>query len=92
YGDPLDQFGTEKAAAELMRVLAPGGSLYISVPVDAESKVYFNAHRAFTRDHVLKLFAGLTLREEKYIYGRSTENTYSPARGFGTGLYHFRKL
>ncbi len=91
YGDPLDPFGTEKAAKELSRVLAKGGSLYISVPIDKESKVYFNAHRAFTRDHVIKLFPGLKLVEEKYIYGRNIENSYDSRKGFGTGLYYFKK-
>jgi len=91
YGDPLDQFGTEKAVKELTRVLAKGGNLYISVPVDTESKVYFNAHRAFTRDHVMSLFNTMTLIEEKYIYGRDLVHSYNPAKGFGTGLYHFKK-
>lgn len=91
YGDPLDQFGTEKAAKELSRVLAPNGSLYISVPVDTENKTYFNAHRAFTREKILELFKDLTLAEEKYIYGREIFESYAPQRGFGTGLYHFKK-
>lgn len=91
YGDPLDSFGSEKAAKELARVLTPGGSLYISVPVDSENKVYFNAHRAFTRDYLLKIFSSLVLLEEKYIYGYKISNTYNPARGFGTGLYYFKK-
>lgn len=91
YGDPLDARGSEKAAAELSRVLAPGGDLYVSVPVDAESCIYFNAHRAFTRDHVQSLFPTLTLREERYIYGREMFDRYDVARGFGTGLYHFRR-
>ncbi|HVT75243.1 MAG TPA: DUF268 domain-containing protein [Candidatus Paceibacterota bacterium] len=89
YGDPLDQFGTEKASAELSRVLARGGSLYISVPVDAEDKTYFNAHRAFTRARVMGLFKELELAEERYIYGRNVESAYDPKKGFGTGLYHF---
>jgi len=91
YGDPLDQFGTEKAARELSRVLAKGGSLYISVPVDSENKVCFNAHRAFTRDYILSLFKTLTLREEIYIYGNEMKKAYDPKLGFGTGLYHFTK-
>ncbi|PJE73884.1 MAG: hypothetical protein COV01_03520 [Candidatus Taylorbacteria bacterium CG10_big_fil_rev_8_21_14_0_10_41_48] len=91
YGDPLDQFGTEKAAKELARVLAKGGNLYISVPVDMESKTYFNAHRAFTRDHVLNLFRNLSLVEESYIYGKEMSDSYDVSRGFGTGLYHFKK-
>lgn len=91
YGDPLDQFGSEKSAAELVRVLAPGGSLYVSVPIDNENKVYFNAHRAFTREYILELFGSLKMIEEKYIYGNKLCDTYDPACGFGTGLYHFKK-
>ncbi|MHB8660317.1 MAG: DUF268 domain-containing protein [Minisyncoccota bacterium] len=91
YGDPLDPFGSEKAAAELSRVLAKGGSLYVSVPIDMENKVYFNAHRALTRNYLLKLFESLRLMEERYIYGNRMFEVYDPARGFGTGLYHFKK-
>lgn len=91
YGDPLDQFGTEKAASELSRVLSKDGFLYISAPVDNENKVYFNAHRAFTRDYILKLFKNLELVEEKYIYGKELKNIYDDKIGFGTGLYCFKK-
>ena len=92
YGDPLDPFGSEKAAKELSRILARGGSLYISVPIDSENKVYFNAHRAFTRNYALELFDGLKLEEEKYIYGNTIYDAYDPRKGFGTGLYHFKKI
>jgi ubiquinone/menaquinone biosynthesis C-methylase UbiE len=91
YGDPLDQFGTEKSAKELSRVLAKNGNLYISVPIDSKNKTYFNAHRAFTRDYVLSLFKGLLLIEEKYIYGNDMVNSYDVSKGFGTGLYYFKK-
>ncbi|OGD32501.1 hypothetical protein A3C91_02345 [Candidatus Azambacteria bacterium RIFCSPHIGHO2_02_FULL_52_12] len=91
YGDALDPYGSEKAIDELKRVLAPGGDLYLSVPVDDRSKIYFNAHRAFTRDHILRLLKPLELLEEKYIYGRELCDTYDVTQGFGTGLYHVRK-
>ncbi len=91
YGDPLDSFGSEKAIKEMIRVLSFGGNLYISVPVDNENRVYFNAHRAFTRDYVLELTKDLTLVEEQYIYGNKMESAYDPQKGFGTGLYYFRK-
>ena len=91
YGDPLDGRGSERAAAELGRVLARGGDLYVSMPVDVESRVYFNAHRAFTREHALELFPGLELEEERYVYGTRLQETYAPDLGFGTGLFHFRK-
>src|SRR5262249_33464016 len=35
YGDDLDPRGTVKAAAELQRILGPGGHLYFSLPVGA---------------------------------------------------------
>ncbi len=91
YGDKLDSFGSEKAAKELSRVLSKNGNLFISVPIDSKNQVYFNAHRAFTRTYILDLFSKLKLVEEKYIYGDNLENTYDPNKGFGTGLYHFRK-
>lgn len=91
YGDPLDPFGSEKALTEMIRVLAPSGSLYISVPVDSENRVYFNAHRAFTPDYIFKLCKSLTLIEERYVYGNTMEQAYDPRKGFGTGLYHFQK-
>lgn len=91
YGDPFDARGSELAAAELVRVLAPGGNLYVSVPVDAECRIYFNAHRAFTPTYLKSLFPGLACVEERYIYGRELIAAYDPARGFGTGLYHFRR-
>jgi Caenorhabditis protein of unknown function, DUF268 len=91
YGDPLDAYGTEKSADELMRVLAAGGNLYVTVPVAEESRVEFNAHRTFTREQVLRLFAGLELVEERYVYGREWGERYLPERGFGTGLFYFLK-
>ncbi len=91
YGDELDPWGSEKAIAELKRVLKKGGNLLVSVPVDSNSRVYFNAHRAFTRGHVLSLFKEMKLAEERYIYGSALHECYDPKKGFGTGLFHFVK-
>lgn len=91
YGDPIDPWGAEKAIRELMRVVKKGGDLLISLPVDSASRVYFNAHRSFTRQHVLELFGGMQLLDEKYIYGRELTGSYDSVKGFGTGLFHFRK-
>ena len=38
YGDPIDPYGSQKAAVELTRVLAPGGSLYLSLPIGRRSE------------------------------------------------------
>jgi len=50
YFDPLDPYGTEKAIVELKRVIAPGGDLFISLPIDDQNRTYFNAHRAFKEE------------------------------------------
>jgi len=91
YGDPIDPWGSEKAIKELQRVLKPGGNLLFSVPVDEENRIYFNAHRAFTREYVVDLFHDMLLVDEKYIYGRTMQGSYDKTKGFGTGLYHFKK-
>lgn len=62
YGDPLDPGGTRKAAAELKRVLAPGGQLLFSLPV-GRPRVDFNAHRVHDPHEVASWFDGLELRE-----------------------------
>lgn len=91
YGDALDPFGSEKAVKELKRVLAVDGVLLFSVPVDRENKIYFNAHRAFTKEYVIELFSDLELLEEKYHYKRRLYDNYDREKGFGTGLYMFKK-
>jgi SAM-dependent methyltransferase len=89
YGDPLDPKGTEKAVAELKRILAPNGNLYVSVPVDDVNRTYFNAHRAFTEPYLEELFAPLEIVERRYIYGNEFGTELK--RGFGTGCYHLRR-
>lgn len=91
YGEPIDSFGSEKAITELKRVLKIGGVVLFSVPVDCENKIYFNAHRAFTRDYVLELFDGFDVLEEKYHYGLKLYENYDKNKGFGTGLYMLKK-
>jgi SAM-dependent methyltransferase len=90
YGDPLDPYGSEKAIQELKRVVQPGGDLYISVPLDDENRVYFNAHRAFREEYLIMLFEPFQVIESRYIYNRTFGEQRKP--GFGTGCYHLRRL
>lgn len=91
YGDAINAMGSEQAISEILRVTKPGGNIVISVPVDDGSKIYFNAHRAFTRTQVVELFKGCVVADEKYIYGSQLLNEYDATKGFGTGLFHFVK-
>lgn len=91
YGDSLDPYGSEKAIAELQRVVKIDGYIIMSVPIDTTSKIFFNAHRTFTPKHIIGLFKNFELVEENYIYGYDVVPRYVQRRGFGTGLYLFRK-
>lgn len=60
YGDPLDPLGTDKAIAELARVIKPGGRLYLALPIGKEV-TYYNAHRVTSPVRVLSLCGDLRL-------------------------------
>lgn len=89
YGDPLDPYGSEKAIAELKRIVRPGGDLYISAPLDDVDRVYFNAHRAFAEETLLRLLEPFEVVERRYIYGMRFGTERQP--GVGTGCYHVRR-
>jgi SAM-dependent methyltransferase len=72
YGDPLDPTGDLTAAAELSRVLAPGGQLLFVVPV-GRARVMFNAHRIYSYELVRDMFAGLHLHEFSLIPDTASE-------------------
>jgi hypothetical protein len=46
YSDPIDPEGHRKGFSAVARMVAPGGTLYVSVPV-GRPRVEFNAHRVF---------------------------------------------
>jgi SAM-dependent methyltransferase len=62
YGDPIDPTGDIKAAKELARVLAPGGTFIFVTPV-GKPKIAFNAHRIYSYEQVLALFPDLKVTE-----------------------------
>lgn len=95
YGDPIDPDGSRKAGNELARVLAPGGFLYLSVPVGRE-RVCFNAHRVFAPGTVLAMLPGLVLCDFAFVddAGALHENAaLSDAEDsvLGCGLFHLMK-
>ncbi len=60
YGDPIDPGGSQKAACEIVRVLATGGFAYVSMPI-GRPRVQFNGQRVFDPMQVVRMFDGLAL-------------------------------
>jgi len=47
YGDPIDPTGHLKGFNNILRMLKPNGTLYISFPIGKQNEIHFNAHRVF---------------------------------------------
>jgi len=98
YGDPLDPEGDLKAASELVRVVSPGGSLLMVVPVGMP-QVQFNGHRIYTYELVMQMFRGLNLQQAALIPDSALEGDLmlaAPADAFnrqeyGCGCFWFKR-
>lgn len=93
YGDSIDPDGSVKAAGELRRVVAPGGSLFVTVPV-GRARVCFNAHRVFAPATVVDMFWPLSLVEFSYVDDRAAFHesvALEAAAGceYGCGMFRF---
>lgn len=96
YGDPIDPTGSERALSELMRVLAPNGFLFLSVPVGAKNITYFNAHRVFNPETIIKLLSPLKLKSFSlvndqgiFIEEASLHDAFE--QSYGCGMFVFKK-
>jgi len=60
YGDRIDPDGAFTALKELSRIVAPGGHLYVGVPIGRE-RLQFNAHRIFHPRTIVDAAPGMLL-------------------------------
>jgi SAM-dependent methyltransferase len=93
YGDPIDPQGSYKAADELARIVAPGGRLYLTVPV-GRARVCFNAHRVFAPEEIPSMFPALYLAEFSWVddaghLHESGNPKDAAAEEYACGLYEF---
>jgi len=93
YGDAIEPGGAIMGLRELQRVLADGGSLYLSTPVGRE-RVCFNAHRVFAPETIVGALPRLRLR--RFCYVGDDRNFYADAplaeaagQDYGCGLFEF---
>jgi hypothetical protein len=67
YGDPIDATGHLKGLAQLQRMVAAGGRLYLSTPIGPQ-RVEFNANRVFAAATLLGWFGeGWTIERFAYV-------------------------
>jgi SAM-dependent methyltransferase len=101
YGDSIDPTGPLKAAREIVRVLAPGGRVFISVPIGTP-RVQFNGQRVFSVTGLLNLFHELDLIQMAMVDAAGMfhdnvkpESAYISEVGhgsdFGLGLFCLQK-
>lgn len=95
YGDPLDPKGTERSARELARVLAPGGRLYLGLPVGAPA-LCFNAHRIHAPQVIRDYFSPLELVEFCMVTDGGTFSERVPLSDgegseYACGMFLFQK-
>jgi SAM-dependent methyltransferase len=96
YGDAIDSQGDISSIRELVRVLAPGGSLLFVTPV-GKPKIEYNAHRIYSYEQIIDYFAGLQLEEFSLIPDAGGLITDAdPAlvaqQQYGCGCFWFKKL
>jgi len=95
YGDPLDPQGTNKAARELSRILAPGGNLFLAVPI-GRPRLCFNAHRIHSAEQICEKFSELALVEFSGVHddGKYVEHVglseFSESN-YACGFFWFRR-
>jgi hypothetical protein len=95
YGDPVEPRAPFAAMEAFVRVLAPGGFLYLAVPVGRE-RLIFNAHRVFAPGTIISAMDGLELvsfsavsDQGEFLEGIAPEA--ASAFEYGCGLYEFTK-
>lgn len=95
YGDPINADGARIASVELQRVIAVGGTLYLTTPIGRE-RVCFNAHRVFAPATILSWFSQLRLVDFCYvsddgILHEKASPEHVPQLDYGCGFFEFRR-
>lgn len=101
YGDPIDPDGHKVGLQNLVDMLKPEGTLYLSFPIGSRNEVHFNAHRVFHPTDILSWpLNNASLALERFDYVDDHGNLYQdrkldgklPHFEYGCGIYTFRKI
>lgn len=96
YGDKVDVNGCWNALSELERVIAPGGNLYLTVPI-GKSGVFFNGCYVFNAMDIVEKMSAMTLFDFAWVddQGKLIETGHlsdTDQLTYGLGLFSFKKM
>jgi hypothetical protein len=98
YGDPIDPKGYLAGFKNLVRMVKPGGTLYISFPIGSQNEVHFNAHRVFHPADIfswgvseLKLLSFDYVDDQGSLHKNHDLTSGIPLLTYGCGIYTFVK-
>jgi hypothetical protein len=102
YGDKIDFNGHLKGLDNIFKMLKKNAMFYFSVPI-GPNKIYFNAHRVFSIDYLLKYFSSkYELIEFAYVNDKGffNQNFQINEKGlnilrklkFGLGIFILKKI
>lgn len=100
YGDEIDPRGHLRGFNNLLRMLEPGGTLYVSFPIGQATEVHFNAHRVFHPADVLgwadtpgtvELLRFDFVDDQGALHRDANPCGPLPPMYFGCGIYTLRK-
>lgn len=99
YGDPIDPRGYIAGFKNLVSMVKPGGTLYISFPIGSQNEVYFNAHRVFHPTDIfswgvsdLKLLSFDFVDDQGSLHKNHDLSSEVPLLEYGCGIYSFVKM
>ncbi len=100
YGDPIDPQGHIKGFLNLLKMLKPNGTLYISFPIAAHSQVQFNAHRVFESSEILswqdkyqiELLNFSFVDDAGDLHREKSLSDVPKSIEYGCGIYTFKKI
>lgn len=99
YGDPINPNGHLIGFENILKMLKPGGTLYISFPIGTTDQIHFNAHRIFNPSSVLdwqnetslELLNFSFVDDAGKLHKRVGIDSVPATIEYGCGIYTFRK-